>query len=381
MADQDLTILNENLPNGDTEEVAVLDEYQRETRKKLKAWAAVEHDPVTGAHLIPHSATPGAATDGKVTYHDAQRELLIASGGLWRSVTQPTFNYLLNGMFQTWYTNPSVATLGWGLGGTTPNFIHQTGGLYGIDNVRMRAIVDFAALSQTVASNVTPTVFGPYTYWRDKTVTFGCFVRTSIANSAYIRINDGISIANSAYAPSTNVWTWLTVTKRIDPAATILIVDLLAVVIGFNAFYCGATLVEGHSCPHPLPSGWHGRQGILHMGGPDIQPNTNTPWWYGVGGRATGSPLTQNFLPFNAVARNFFVNSVSDIGAGTFTAQIEHAGVLTPLLVSFTGANHAGSFLGDGYLGARTGGWSMKTTRNGGAANATFGSLTYEEAP
>ncbi len=382
MADQDLTILDETKPDGNTEEVAVLDEYQRETRKKLKSWAGMEHDLVTGAHIIAHGALPGTAPEGKLFYHDDQRELLVASGGVWRSTLQPTFNYAVNGMFNQFTNIPTTSFPGWGLGGTTPNLIHQNFGLYSTDNVRLRAIVDFATLGQTVANNASPiSPFSPWTYWRDKTVTFGALIRTTVANNAYLRITDGVTVNNSAYCPSDNVWRWITVTKRLSPVTTLLRIELVAVVVGANAFFCGVTLVEGHSCPHPLPPSWQGRQGTLHFGHPDIQPNTNIPWWYGTGGHGTAASAVQTFLPFDALARNLYVNSVADLGGGVLTANIEHAGVVTPLGATLTGAIHAGSYLGDGYIGAKTGGWSAKVTRNGGFGNAFFSSLTFDEVP
>jgi hypothetical protein len=382
MADQDLTLLDETKPNGDTEEVAVLDEYQRETRRKLKAWAAVEHDPITGTHIIPHGSLPGIPPNGKLSYHDDQRELLISSGGAWRSTLQPTFNYVINGMFNQFTSFPTVTFPGWGLGGNAPTMIHQNNGVYSTDNVRLRAVVDFATLGQNVANNASLAApFSPYTYWRDKTVTFGAFIRTTGVNGAYIRIYDGLTLTNSPFALSDNVWRWITVTKRIAPGTSLFRIELVTTAIGANAFFCGATLVEGHSCPHPLPPSWQGRQGTLRFGHSDIQPNTNTPWWYGTGGHGTAAAAVQTFLPFDALARNFYVNAVADVGAGTLTAQIEHSGVLTPLLVTLTSGMNEGSYVTDGYVGLKTGGWSAKVTRNGGFGNAFFSSLTFDEVP
>jgi hypothetical protein len=381
MADYDLTTLDETKPDGATEEVSVLDDYQRETRLKLKAWAGIEHDLVTGAHIIPYGAAPPIGT-GRLYYDTAQRELCVGDGVAARSVVQPTYNYLINGTFNQFWSNPTLTFSGWTFGGTNAT-LARVPGFYANGSARIRAITDFAVLGQTIASSSFTTYpFGPYNYWRGKTVTFGAFVRAQTINTGYLRIYDGLTFSNSLYHVGDDVWRWITVTKVIDPAATAVRVEFVSVDLGGgNARISGATLVEGHSCPHPLPQSWQGRQGALHFGHSDALPNTNTPWWYGVGGHGTAPAGVQNFLPFDASVYGFYVHSGAVAGAGTFTAQIENNGTLTPLLVTLTGAVRTGSDVVDTYMGAKGTGWSAKVIRNGGNSSGFASSLFYDEVP
>lgn len=58
----DLTTMDENKPDGATETVSVLDNYDRETRKNLKDWGGVEHQLVGGRHKIPFGVTANRPT-------------------------------------------------------------------------------------------------------------------------------------------------------------------------------------------------------------------------------------------------------------------------------------------------------------------------------
>ena len=58
----DLTSMDETKPDGATEPVSVLDNYDREIRKNLKDWGGTEHQVNGGRHKIPYGVTANRPT-------------------------------------------------------------------------------------------------------------------------------------------------------------------------------------------------------------------------------------------------------------------------------------------------------------------------------
>lgn len=385
MGDEDLTTLNENAPDGATEEVAVLDDYARETRRKLKAWSTVEHDQVTGTHKFSAVGSPGAPTsDGNLVYDTNQRELIISNGGFYRSLLQPTFNFLINGMFEQ-YSVAQNTFPGWrpfdqGTGGLV---IHPASAqFYGQSTARIRAGSAPMNLVQYIVHPSFPNApFGPDIYWRARVFTFGVWVLCSTPNCAKIYLTDEIAPVEATH-PGDNQWHWLTATLRMGVSTTVVQVYLSTNVSGINSTFSGATLVEGYSCPHPIPSSWQGHHGVMHVGSKDPLPVNSVPWWYSTTGHSTSFFGATNILMYNTYVRSLVLNAIAPPGACTVIATIDYNnGTLTPLTVSLTGANVNGADNVNGYITSKYAPISVKATRSFGIAEGLFAAYSWEEIP
>ena len=85
-------------------------------------------------------------------------------------------------------------------------------------------------------------------YWRGKTVTFGCWVYATVANTARIVIQDGDAVNElSAFHSGNSTWEWLEVTATIGAGATLVNLDCYIALASSFAYFDGLVCVEGDS--------------------------------------------------------------------------------------------------------------------------------------
>ena len=63
-------------------------------------------------------------------------------------------------------------------------------------------------------------------YWRSKTLTFGCWVYATKADTTRLQIHDSKGLNSSSYHTGNSTWQWLMVTRTVDPGAASLSVLL-----------------------------------------------------------------------------------------------------------------------------------------------------------
>lgn len=60
----------------------------------------------------------------------------------------------------------------------------------------------------------------PIAWWQHRTVTFGAWVRATVASRAFVGINDGVASVGSTTHSGSGQWEYLSITRTIDGAAT-----------------------------------------------------------------------------------------------------------------------------------------------------------------
>jgi hypothetical protein len=315
---EDLTTLDETYPKGNIETVSVLDNYQRETRSKLKAWAAVEHDPATGHHLV--GTAPAYVAVGRMYYDKLTSELRYYMTGppginQWRSVIQPPFNYAYNPEFKLMSDGGASAPCGWvwsaGAGQTIfqdPNITYP-----GKNSILLRTPAGGSVPNYIAqAMSTSNPRFLPIDYWRGRTISLGCYVICDVPNKAYIQLYDGVQTVNSAVQTSgSGAWDWCVVTMTVSAGATDLYMYLVAPTNPslYDTRFSEPTLVEGAWCTRPVPQGHPQRSTIvmfnsLHNAS---QSMTGTNY-YGPIGRSGNEFLASVIIPYRFSARNLAVN-------------------------------------------------------------------------
>ncbi len=160
-------------------------------------------------------------------------------------------NLLINGSFESWSAGTAVAPDGYTLIGA------------GAAVAREATIIQFGEYSAKVTRNganaslsqipITPIDADTNTYWRGRTVTFGCWVYATVADRSKVYLSDGIAEVSSAFHPGDSAWHFLTVTQTLNAAAT-QIQAFGQVRDGDTAVYFdGAILVEGTIAPTSAP--------------------------------------------------------------------------------------------------------------------------------
>ena len=156
-------------------------------------------------------------------------------------------NLLSNGDFECWSAGASAAPDGWTVyigdetiaqGSTTPS--PKLGSYYAeITNAGSAA----GGVSQSVH------VAKGIEYWKSRTVTFGCWVRTATGGSrVYLKINDGVGESFSNMHTGNSTWQWLSVTRTIDASAiSVTPICYIATGTAITADFDGAMCVEGES--------------------------------------------------------------------------------------------------------------------------------------
>lgn len=105
---------------------------------------------------------------------------------------------------------------------------------------------------------VVAQAIAEFVYYRGRKVTQGCWVYATVAGKAYLNFWDGFGGGtNSSYHTGVAGWEWLTVTVTVNVAATTVRcgLSLDATDPVTSAYFDGAILVEGDSCPafSPIP--------------------------------------------------------------------------------------------------------------------------------
>jgi hypothetical protein len=328
MADYDLTSLDEMKPDGQVDQVLVLDDAEQETRRKLKGWADVEHSLANGRHTIVVSVTaPTPPTAWQLWFNSDTGELLIYHDDLdkWVTVEQPTFNYLYNPGFSrfnnvntiptgwSWYGSSTTGTLV--PAGTGMTDTHQKFGSYALAiNSGNGDLTAFQRLGKAGST------FAPIDYWKNRTISLGCWVWTATPSKALIYIEAPPSSAVSPYHPGDGTWRWLVAVLKVpnDVGLTDITLQLRVTGASVTAIFSGPTLVDGSWCPHVLPSGLFLRSEVLHLGSSagvaDTVPGGTI--YYGAQGGNANDILGLTVAPFDCIISNLRVYIPSAPGAG-----------------------------------------------------------------
>jgi hypothetical protein len=254
------------------------------------------------------------------------------------SVARP-YNFIFNGDAEIWGAGPSAAPTGWTLAGAGATVARTTtAGQFksGTAAASMTRAGTDCSLYCDVAA-----VWPPAASWQGLTVTFGAWVRATVASRALVSINDGVGNSNSAFHSGGGGFEFLTVTRTLNAAATSVLCGLVVMTGNTTAQIDGAILVIGATCAGWVPAGWRGRKAILQFSS-GAQTLVAIPTYYGAGYASATSDLLCQFLaaPFKGVARNLVAARDSGGGAAiqvTDTLRIVNSA--NTALAAFIAAN------------------------------------------
>ena len=96
-----------------------------------------------------------------------------------------------------------------------------------------------------------------FAYYKGRKVTAGYWVYATVASRARVSIYDGVQNSYSSFHSGVAGWEWLTVTRTMDAAASTFLTNARIEGGDTSAYFDGAILVEGDTCPafsdKPLP--------------------------------------------------------------------------------------------------------------------------------
>lgn len=225
-------------------------------------WSVINHHYGLDANK---AATPivgeiYSATDTEIVY-------ICVVAGVWTKFAGSTKktgqqNLLLNGNFEYWYAGISSAPDEWTLAGG--GSVAREGATKLIDTYSMKLTSD--ADGNTVSQSVHSRERG-IAYWKSRYATLAVWVYAADAANARIGIYDGVGTTYSSYHTGGSSWELLTVTRKVDAAATELTARLVCdgnVKIGY---FDGTMFSEG-SAPYAFIS-----HPVIDTNHPAIAPN------------------------------------------------------------------------------------------------------------
>jgi hypothetical protein len=121
----------------------------------------------------------------------------------------------------------------------------QNGSFYGLKYVINNAITDDIQWPLAAIRSLPEHI----AKFAGKTVAFGLWVKTDVANNFRIGIQDGVTGSVSAYHTGDGTWQWLEVTKSVSSSATMFmafVINSLAAA-AYTAYFSQPTLVFGPS--------------------------------------------------------------------------------------------------------------------------------------
>ena len=156
-------------------------------------------------------------------------------------------NLLSNGDFENWTAGTAVAPDGWTL-------YTDGNGATGRDTVESKGkLGSYCARLSSVASTLTEIYFGGVatpkgiTYWKNRKITFSCWVWCADAATARLDINTGAGgVLNSSYHTGSSTWELITLSTTIPNGAD-EVTPILVLVGNSTAYFDGAMCVEGSS--------------------------------------------------------------------------------------------------------------------------------------
>ena len=148
-------------------------------------------------------------------------------------------NLLVNGDFEIWSNAVPPVPLGWAYADTVA--VENTIVKMGLSSLKLTRSTGTCYCYQSI-----PVSRG-ITYWKGRTVTFGCWVYATVASRAKLRINDGVGDTSSAFHSGGSAWEWLSVTRTLNANASQVVFVCDIVTGNTTAYFDGAIAVEGAS--------------------------------------------------------------------------------------------------------------------------------------
>jgi hypothetical protein len=287
------------------------------------------------------SARPAAATAGKWYFATDTAQLFFDTGSAWTTVATPSpaLNHAFNSSMEIWGAGAAAAPTGWTLSGAGATVAkNTTAGQFklGAASAALTRVGTDCMLYQDID---TIADYGPVDRWQGRTVSFGCWVRATVASRAKISIEDGVGSTASSFHSGGSTYEFLTVTRTIDAAATRVRIRLEVVTGNTVAQFDGAVMDEASAIYRWIASSWRGRKAILAAGCSTTQAAGLTRYYMQGGPNATEADVLA-VLPFaKYVVRRLTVHvNGAPGGAETVVVTLRKNSVDTAVTATVTGA-------------------------------------------
>lgn len=163
-------------------------------------------------------------------------------------------NLLSNGDFSHWTAGDNMAPDYWMFSGA-PSVLAKESTIVklGIYSTKLSKVIDNGSVDTSSYHGLSdPTMYQPaheskgVEYWRNRFVTFGCWIWCDVADTACLLIEDTVVSISSAH-PGDSQWHWITITRQIVNDAPGVWPQLAILGRTASAYYSGAIVVEGTS--------------------------------------------------------------------------------------------------------------------------------------
>ncbi len=131
---------------------------------------------------------------------------------------------LSNGDFEVWSAGTGSAPDDWALSGA--------GAVIAREQINFQTGIYSAKLTYGSATAMLTHSVTAYSLYKNKQVSFGCWVKSSVATQARLRIDDGVATTDSSYHTGGGEWEFLTVTRTISGSSTKLDFSLMTEAAG-----------------------------------------------------------------------------------------------------------------------------------------------------
>ena len=151
-------------------------------------------------------------------------------------------NWVMNDTFLIWAKGDAVAPTAWTLD-TVACAKEATEVKVGPFSVKLTHSGTDGFLSQNIMGTSSFSNAGDY--FKGRTFTFGCWVKTSVASMARIQLDDGNTTSETSYHTGGGGWEFLSTTHEVSALATRLTIKLECKNSSGDAYFSGPTVLPG----------------------------------------------------------------------------------------------------------------------------------------
>jgi hypothetical protein len=186
-------------------------------------------------------------------------------------------NWVGNDTFLIWSQGDALAPDYWTLNNLT--IARETSTVkIGPMGVKLTRAGADGGLYQDLMNTTSFTNFG--SYYKERTFGFGCWVYTSVASIARLKVSDGVTTTTTSYHTGGGGWEWISGTHTVSATATFLRMMLQMLNSSGDAYFCGPTFIESTLAP----SGWFPCHTVI-----------GTVVWKSSGDASTGTDIGDRF--------------------------------------------------------------------------------------
>jgi hypothetical protein len=151
-------------------------------------------------------------------------------------------NWVENDDFQIWAQGDAVAPTGWTLD-TVACSRETTEVKVGAQTAELVHSGSDGSLYQDILPSASMSAYGDY--FQERSFTFGCWVKTSVASFARIQLDDGVTTSESSYHTGGGDWEFLSTTHTVSATGTRLRLKLQVINTSGTAYFSGACALPG----------------------------------------------------------------------------------------------------------------------------------------